>query len=82
MPRCAGGDTPEGGQTAEVEFEDGSVIRLTPNSALSLDNLFRLRVTAFWWKLILLRGMMTYCELRAAAQFRYAVKAGEGVVAG
>ncbi len=75
--------TGEDGQ-AEVEFEDGSLVRLTPNSALSLDTL---SVDAgagsapgvFTTALKLLRGL-AYVELRATAQYVYIVDAGGDVL--
>ena len=64
---------------AEVEFEDGSVVRLTPNSALSLDNLAVDPAGIFTTDLSLLRGL-AYLELRATPQYRYSLNAGGDVV--
>lgn len=64
---------------AEVEFEDGSVARLTPNSALSLDNLSVQPGGVFVTNLSLLRGL-AYFELRAAPQYQYSVMAGDDML--
>jgi FecR protein len=67
---------------AEIEFEDGSLVRLTPNSALSLDTL---SVEAggdggvFTTGLSLLHGL-AYLELRATPQYRYTLDAGGDVL--
>ncbi len=69
--------TGEDGQ-AEIEFEDGSLVRLTPNSSLSLD---RLSVDAggnFQTQLALVRGL-GYAELRAASKYTYRLSV-DGVV--
>ncbi len=69
--------TGEDGQ-AEIEFEDGSLVRLTPNSSLSLD---RLSVDAggnFQTQLALVRGL-AYAELRAASKYTYRLSV-DGVV--
>src|SRR5258707_13174907 len=49
--------TGEDGQ-AEVEFEDGSVVRLTPNSSLGLEALSIDPATNFHTKLTLLHGLI------------------------
>ena len=58
---------------AEVEFEDGSVVRITPNSGFSLD-----RLTAddhgFKTEMTLSSGQ-AYFELRAADRYQYRVTA-------
>jgi hypothetical protein len=64
---------------AEVEFEDGSVIRLTPNSALSLDNLSISPDGVFVTDVSLQHGL-AYAELRAAQQYHYAINAGGDVL--
>jgi len=70
---------------AEVEFEDGSVVRLTPNSVLSLDKLAvepaatGETVGAFTTGLSLLQGL-AYLELRATPQYRYTLDAGGDVL--
>jgi FecR protein len=70
--------TGEDGQ-AEVEFEDGSVVRLTPNSILSLDNLTVESGGVFTTDLSLLHGL-AYLELRATAQYRYTLNAGGDIL--
>lgn len=64
---------------AEVEFEDGSVVRLTPNSVLSLDNLAIAADGVFITDLSLLQGL-AYCELRATPQYRYSLNAGGDIL--
>jgi hypothetical protein len=64
---------------AEVEFEDGSVVRLTPNSALSLDNLAVEPGGVFTTNLSLLHGL-AYLELRATPQYLYTLNAGGDIV--
>ena len=64
---------------AEVEFEDGSIVRLTPNSALSFDNLAIDPNGDFVTNLSLLRGL-AYCELRATPQYQYSINAGGDVL--
>jgi hypothetical protein len=64
---------------AEVEFEDGSVARLTPNSALSLDDLSVDSGAIFTTSITLLQGL-AYFELRAAPQYRYSVNAGGDIL--
>ncbi|GAC1421822.1 MAG: FecR domain-containing protein [Acidobacteriaceae bacterium] len=60
---------------AEVEFEDGSVVRLTPNSSLSLDSMSIDRDGVFATRMSLLRGL-AYAELRATPEYRYKIAAG------
>jgi FecR protein len=64
---------------AEVEFEDGSIVRLTPNSVLSLDNLAIEPDGDFVTNLSLLSGL-AYCELRATPQYRYFIDAGGDIL--
>ena len=64
---------------AEIEFEDGSVARLTPNSTLSLDRLDIAPGQLFVTDLSLLRGL-AYFELRATPEYVYSVNAGGDVV--
>ncbi len=59
---------------AEIEFEDGSVARMTPKSALSLDSLSASGKTAST-RLSLLSGL-AYFELRHAATATYIISAG------
>lgn len=64
---------------AEIEFEDGSVARLTPNSALSLDRLDVAPGEIFTSDLSLLHGL-AYFELRATQDYVYTVNAGGDVL--
>jgi hypothetical protein len=65
---------------AEVEFEDGSLVRLTPNSALSIDTLTVEPASGiFTTGLSLLHGL-AYLELRATTQYRYTLDAGGDVL--
>ena len=61
--------TAEDGQ-AEVEFEDGSLVRLTPNSSLGLDHLSLDTEGNYQTQLGLVHGLV-YAELRAAAKYTY-----------
>jgi hypothetical protein len=80
LPLLSGVQLVTGGDgEAEVEFEDGSVARITPNSVLSLDNLSIQSGGVFVTNLSLLRGL-AYFELRAAAQYLYYVNAGGDVL--
>jgi hypothetical protein len=76
MPLAEGArlTTGEDGQ-AEVEFEDGSVVRLTPNSSLGLSVLSVDPAGNFQTHLTVLHGLV-YAELRAAAKYLYVVDAG------
>ena len=65
--------TGEDGQ-AEVEFEDGSVVRVTPNSSVGLNTLSVDSSGNFHTQLTVLHGLV-YAELRAAAKFSYSVNA-------
>ncbi|MDP9039121.1 MAG: FecR domain-containing protein, partial [Acidobacteriota bacterium] len=80
MPLVTGArlSTGEDGE-AEVEFEDGSVLRLTPNSTLAFDRLGVSGGGVFATELSLLRGL-AYAELRATAQNRYSLAAGGDVL--
>jgi hypothetical protein len=64
---------------AEVEFEDGSVVRLTPNSTLTLDTLSVDSAGVFTTATSLLRGL-AYVELRASTQYHYTLTAGADVL--
>src|ERR1035438_3601956 len=64
---------------AEIEFEDGSVARLTPNSAMSLDTLTVDPGGIFTTNLSLQRGLI-YLELRATPQYRYTLDAGGDIL--
>lgn len=60
---------------AEIEFEDGSVVRLTPNSSLELTALTADVNGDLTTDVTLGNGLM-YAELRAAAKFVFSVDAG------
>ena len=64
---------------AEIEFEDGSLIRMTPNSSLSLNNLSVDGSGDFQTQLALTRGVV-YAELRAAPKYSYRIYAGGDVI--
>jgi FecR protein len=76
MPLAEGArlSTGEDGQ-AEVEFEDGSVVRLTPNSSLGLSVLSVDPAENFHTQMTLLHGLV-YAELRASSKYFYVVDAG------
>jgi hypothetical protein len=65
---------------AEMEFEDGSVVRLTPNSALSIVKLAVDAQGNLHSRLALLHGL-AYLELRSSTRYRYRVDAqGDEIV--
>jgi hypothetical protein len=64
---------------AEVEFEDGSVIRLTPNTALSFDSL-TVQPDGIFLSSLSLRHGLAYCELRATPRYRYTLDAGGDIL--
>jgi len=66
--------TGENGQ-AEIEFEDGSLVRLTPNSSLGLDSMSVDASGNFQTQLALVQGLV-YAELRAASKYVYRLSAG------
>jgi FecR protein len=70
--------TGEDGQ-AEIEFEDGSLVRLTPNSAVSLDHLGADSGGNFQTQLSLVHGLV-YAELRASSKYTYQLSADGAVV--
>lgn len=75
MPIAAGSRLVTGDDAeAEIEFEDGSVVRLTPKTALSVDVLTVSSKTAIT-QLSLLSGL-GYFELRHAPTATYTVSAG------
>jgi hypothetical protein len=80
MPLAEGArlNTGEDGQ-AEVEFEDGSVVRLTPNSSLGLEALGIDPATNFHTKLTLLHGLI-YAKLNASSKYLYVIDAGGQLV--
>jgi len=67
--------TGDNGQ-AEVEFEDGSVVRLTPNSALDLESLRADPDGVAISHLRLVHGV-AFLELRATISYQYTFSAGE-----
>ncbi|HEY5055214.1 MAG TPA: FecR family protein, partial [Acidobacteriaceae bacterium] len=64
---------------AEIEFEDGSIARLTPNSTLSLDRLDIAPGQLFITDLSMVRGL-AYFELRATPEYVYSVNVGGDAV--
>ncbi|WP_263366144.1 DUF6600 domain-containing protein [Edaphobacter bradus] len=70
--------TEENGQ-AEVEFEDGSVVRLTPYSTLSLDTLKVDEGGNFQTHMSVVGGLV-YAELRASSTVEYRLAAGGDVI--
>jgi len=64
---------------AEIEFEDGSVARLTPNSTLALDRLDIAPGQLFVTDLSVVRGL-AYFELRATPEYTYSVNAGDDLI--
>lgn len=59
---------------AEVEFEDGSLVRLTPQSSVSLDGLAA-EADGNPSTAVTVQGGLVYAELRAAPQERYTLRA-------
>jgi hypothetical protein len=80
MPLAEGArlTTGDDGQ-AEVEFEDGSVVRLTPNSSLGLSVLSVDPAGNFHTQLTVLHGLV-YAELRAAAKYLYVIDADGALI--
>lgn len=74
LPQGVRVSTGQDGQ-AEIEFEDGSVVRLTPNSSLELTRLTTDVNGNLTTNLTLDNGLM-YAELRAADKFAYSIAAG------
>jgi hypothetical protein len=74
LPQGVRVSTGQDGQ-AEIEFEDGSVVRLTPNSSLELTTLTADANGNLTTDLTLGNGLM-YAELRAADKFTYNINAG------
>jgi hypothetical protein len=76
MPLAEGArlTTGEDGE-AELEFEDGSVVRLTPNSSLGLSVLSVDPAENFHTQMTVLQGLV-YAELRASSKYLYVVDAG------
>jgi hypothetical protein len=80
MPLAEGArlTTGEEGQ-AEVEFEDGSVVRITPNSSLGLTALSIDPAENFHTQLTLLQGLI-YAKLNASSKYFYVIDAGGELV--
>jgi hypothetical protein len=80
MPLLEGSviSTAQDGQ-AEIEFEDGSLVRLTPNSGLSLVNLSADSSGNFHTRMSLIGGL-AYLELRAGTKYQYSLDAGGDVI--
>jgi hypothetical protein len=80
MPLAEGArlTTGEDGQ-AEVEFEDGGVVRLTPNSSLGLTTLSIDPAENFHTQLTLLHGLI-YAKLNASSKYFYVIDAGGALV--
>ncbi|MEO6816322.1 MAG: DUF6600 domain-containing protein [Edaphobacter sp.] len=74
LPQGVRVSTGQDGQ-AEIEFEDGSVVRLTPNTSLELTTLTADANGNLATDLTLANGLM-YAELRAADKFAYSIAAG------
>jgi hypothetical protein len=74
LPQGVRVSTGQDGQ-AEIEFEDGSVVRLTPNSSLELTTLTTDVNGNLTTDLTLDNGLM-YAELRAADKFTYSIAVG------
>jgi hypothetical protein len=64
---------------AEVEFEDGSVVRVAPNSSLGLATLTVDEAGNFHTTATVMFGLV-YAELRAALKFSYLIDAGGEVI--
>ena len=80
MPLVAGVQiaTANDGQ-AEVEFEDGSLLRLTPNSSVSLDTM-SVDGNGVAMTTASVGTGLVYAELRAIPQYKYTVRAGQDVL--
>ena len=64
---------------AEIEFEDGSLARITPNSGLSLVNLSVDSSGTYQTRIAILGGL-SYLELRAGTKYIYRVDAGGDII--
>ncbi len=64
---------------AEMEFEDGSLLRMTPQSSVLLSRLGSGANGGFETQISLLNGLV-YAELRAASKYAYRIDAGGDVV--
>lgn len=64
---------------AEIEFEDGSLARIAPNSGLSLVNLSVDSSGTYQTRIAVLGGL-SYFELRAGTKYAYSVDAGGDLI--
>lgn len=64
---------------AEIEFEDGSLLRLTPHTSVTLSALGLDANSNLQTQLVLLHGVI-YAELRATTRFQYSIDAGGDIV--
>jgi hypothetical protein len=64
---------------AELEFEDGSVLRLTPYTSVSLDSLATNSSGNFATHVTLLGGLL-YAELRASSRYTYTIDAAGDLI--
>ncbi len=80
MPLLEGArmETGEDGE-AEVEFEDGSLIRLTPRSSVLLSRMRASSDGRYGTEMVLANGLI-YAELRATSKYAYRIEAGRDFV--
>ena len=80
MPLIEGArlETGEDGE-AEVEFEDGSLIRLTPRSSVLLSRMRASSDGRYGTEMVLANGLI-YAELRATSKYAYRIEAGRDFV--
>jgi hypothetical protein len=80
MPLTEGArlNTGDDGQ-AEVEFEDGSVMRLTPNSSIGLSELSACTSGGCHTNITILRGLI-YTEVRATSKLNYRIDADGALI--
>lgn len=64
---------------AEIEFEDGSLLRLTPHTSITVSALGFDSNGNSQTQLVLLHGL-TYAELRATTRFQYTIDAGGDII--
>jgi len=80
MPLIEGArlETGEDGE-AEVEFEDGSLIRLTPRTSVLLSRMGASSDGRYGTEMVLSNGLV-YAELRATSKYAYRIEAGRDFV--
>lgn len=80
MPLTEGArvETGEDGQ-AEVEFEDGSLIRLTPRSSVLLSRMGASSDGRYGTEMVMSNGLV-YADLRATSKYAYRIEAGRDFV--